>query len=189
MRYSPSTGCFYPETITYSALPDDLITVSDDDYQAAIDARAGGATLAVQDGALVIVPAPAPSAAALLAKAQSVQAAAVRAACSAQISGGFQSSALGAVHTYPSSQTDQANMTGAVTASIMAGSAAGWTINFWCADASGNWAFVPHTAAQIQGVYADGITALQTLQARNLALQTQITEATTVDAVQAIVWS
>jgi len=183
-RYSPSTGAFYPIDTHYPNLPDDLIAVSENDYQRAIN-RPFGAALAVEGGALFVIP---PSAAFALERARSQQAAAISAACAAAITGGFQSAALGQAHTYPSKPTDQSNLTGAVTASIMTAGVPGWTINFWCSDADGNWAFVPHTAAQIQGVYADGIAALQAYQARNQALQEQITAATTVEAAQAVAW-
>jgi len=132
--------------------------------------------------------APPPPPVPTLDEARRKQSAAVSAACAAAITGGFESEALGNVHVYPSKQTDQTNLTGAVTASIMAAGVPGWSINFWCADADGIWAFVPHTAAQIQGVYADGVAALQAYQARNQALQEQIAAAKTVKAVQAIVW-
>lgn len=36
MKYSPSTGNFYPADIEYSYLPNDLIQVSEEDYQIAM---------------------------------------------------------------------------------------------------------------------------------------------------------
>lgn len=57
-RFSPSTGCFYPRDISYPELPDDLIDVSQKDFDAAMD-RPAGHTFAFVGGALVISP-PAP---------------------------------------------------------------------------------------------------------------------------------
>lgn len=54
MRFSNSTGNFYPEEIDYPELPDDLITVPDDVFRAAIDARNNGGNISVEEGKLVI---------------------------------------------------------------------------------------------------------------------------------------
>ena len=62
MKFSKTTGCFYPDDIQYQNLPADLIAVTDGDYSAAM-VRPAGATLDVQGGKLVIVPAPTPTAA------------------------------------------------------------------------------------------------------------------------------
>ena len=60
MRFSKSTGCFYPESERYAVLPDDLITVPQADYDAAM-ARTPGDTLDVANGRVVVVPKPAPT--------------------------------------------------------------------------------------------------------------------------------
>jgi hypothetical protein len=140
----------------------------------------------VRDGALVA--ADPPAAAQLLAQAQAAASKTVRAACAVAITGGFPSSALGSAHTYPSGATDQANLSAAVLASLMPGLDSAWTTPQACCDSGGVWAYVPHTAAQIQQVGVDCKTAIQACLARNADLQTQITAATTVEAVQAIVW-
>jgi hypothetical protein len=69
MKFSKTTGCFYPEDIQYPNPPTDLIAVTADDYSAAMN-RAAGETLDVQEGKLVIVPAPAPDPVAVLAAAK-----------------------------------------------------------------------------------------------------------------------
>lgn len=112
------------------------------------------------------------------------------AACGTQAVGGFSSSALGAPYLYPSAQTDQDNLAASVLASLLpAGQAPGWTTPFMCCDSKGVWARRPHMAAQIQQVGLDGkafvlgcLTKLDTLRA-------QIGAATTVDQVDAIVWT
>jgi len=63
-----------------------------------------------------------------------------------------------------------------------------WTTPFWCEDAAGNWAFVNHTSPQIQKVGVDAKQAILASMATNVYLATQVAEATTVAAVQAIVW-
>lgn len=131
----------------------------------------------------------APSAAQLLASAQATQIATLSAACAAAITAGFTSSALGTVHTYPAKQTDQQNLSASVLASLYPGLAAGWTTPFWCADSTGAWAFVNHTAAQIQQAGADGKAAILANMAKNAAFAAQVNAAKTIAAVQAVVWS
>lgn len=67
MKFSKTTGCFYPEDIQYSNPPADLIAVSPDEYNAAMS-RAAGEALDIVKGKLVIVPAPVVSPADKLAK-------------------------------------------------------------------------------------------------------------------------
>ena len=63
-----------------------------------------------------------------------------------------------------------------------------WVTPFWCEDATGNWSFVNHTAPQIQKVGVDGKQAVLANMAKNVSLSTQVYEAVTIAAVQAIVW-
>ena len=58
MRYSKNTGCFYPENVTYTAWPDDIIEVPQEDYDAA-SMREPGDTLDVVNGRVVVIPKPA----------------------------------------------------------------------------------------------------------------------------------
>lgn len=123
-----------------------------------------------------------------LQQAQTNQLAILNAACSAQIYAGFTSSALGTVHTYPAKDKDQVNLSASVTASLIPSLPANWTTPFWCMDSSGMWAFVPHNAAQIQQAGTDGKAAIVTALQKNSTLAAQVMAATTVSAVQAIVW-
>jgi hypothetical protein len=127
--------------------------------------------------------------AAALAAAKASQTAVVSAACQSAIVAGFSSSALGTAHTYPAKPTDQQNLNASVVASILPGVAADWTTPFWCADGSGAWAYVMHTAAQIQQVGQDGKAAILACLTKNQQLAMQIDAATTVEAVKAITWS
>jgi hypothetical protein len=57
MKYSSSAGCFYPGEIDYTSIPDDAITVTLSDFNAAMS-RPAGSTFSFVDGVLVIVEAP-----------------------------------------------------------------------------------------------------------------------------------
>ena len=124
-----------------------------------------------------------------LAGAQQQQIDVISIACQASIYAGFSSSALGSAHTYPAKDTDQQNLTASVLASLMPGLASNWTTPFWCADSNGDWAYVDHSAAQIQQVGQDGKTAILAALSKNQTLAAQVMAATTVAQVQAIVWS
>lgn len=63
-----------------------------------------------------------------------------------------------------------------------------WSTPFWCADANGNWAWMPHTAQQIMQVGDDATAFVLAQQSENATLQAQILAAESVAAVQAIVW-
>ncbi|MDW3683961.1 hypothetical protein RA280_19865 [Cupriavidus sp. CV2] len=124
-----------------------------------------------------------------LAQAKKAQMAGIDASCAAAIVAGFASSALGAAHTYPSKMTDQQNLSASVLASIMPGLPADWKTPFWCADASGAWSYVDHTAAQIQQVGQDGKAAVLACLQKKAQFAAQVEAATTVAAVQAVVWA
>lgn len=55
MRFSASTGCFYPEELTYQQLPEDIVAVPYEDFEAAMK-RPEGTGLALAKGRLVVVP-------------------------------------------------------------------------------------------------------------------------------------
>lgn len=124
-----------------------------------------------------------------LAQAQRERIAAIGATCQAAIYAGFESSALGDVHTYPASDTDQRNLIASVIASLLPGLPSGWTVPFWCADASGAWDMREHTAEQIQKAGSDGQTAITALRLQNAQLAAEVMAAATVAAVQAVTWT
>lgn len=136
----------------------------------------------------VLTTMPAPTSAQQLASAQAAQLASLSASCAAAIVGGFTSTALGSVYTYPSKPTDQQNLSASVLASLMPDLPANWQTPFWCEDATGKWAFVNHTAAQIQQVGQDGKAAILDCMAKNATLSAEVMAAATVGAVQAITW-
>lgn len=124
-----------------------------------------------------------------LAQAQAQQTSALSSACQSAIYAGFSSSALGASHTYPAKDTDQQNLTASVLASLLPALPSNWTTPFWCEDANGSWAYVNHTASQIQQVGQDGKTAILAALSKNQTLAGQVMAATTIAQVQAITWS
>lgn len=116
------------------------------------------------------------------------QTASVREACQQAIFAGFASDALGASHTYPAKATDQTNLQASVLASLLPGNAADWTTPFWCADASGAWAYVSHTAVQIQQAGRDGKAAILAALVKCQSLEAAISAATAPAQVQAVLW-
>lgn len=158
------------------------IEITDVEWQACIS------TLGYTVVNSILTAPPVPSVAEILAQAQAVQVAALASACQAAILGGFASSALGSEYSYPAKATDQQNLASSVLSSLMPNLAADWTTPFWCADSTGTWAFRAHSAAQIQQVGQDGKAAVLAAMTKNQTLATEVIEATTVAAVQAIVW-
>lgn len=118
----------------------------------------------------------------------------LNASCADAITGGFSSSALGSANTYPSKedsasgQFDQTNLLHAVSTSLIPGLPGGWTTPLWCENSSNVWSFAPHTAAQVQQVMEDFLTAKSSYQSHLATLSAEVTAATTVDEVNAINW-
>lgn len=162
------------------------IEITDEQWQASIDSP--GAYMVDVTGK-AIINTPAPSVAQALTAVRTAKSAEISAACKAAIYAGFTSNALGAAYHYPAEDRDQMNLTACVTQSYNPALPTGWAISFYCSDASGAWEKRPHTAVQIQQVGTDGINAIQSALNKNDSLQQQIAAATTVDAVNAIVWS
>ncbi|SER35838.1 MULTISPECIES: XkdW family protein [Pseudomonas] len=111
------------------------------------------------------------------------------AACAAAITGGFTCDALGAVYTYPSLVEDQLNLTGSIQLSQLEdGQSEDWTTPFKCANSSGEWDAVAHTAAQIQKVGVRFTKIKLTYIGTKDALVKKAKAATTLEDVSAIVW-
>jgi hypothetical protein len=124
-----------------------------------------------------------------LTSAQATQVQILSGACAQALTSGFSSSALGSAYKYPSGLTDQLNLSSAIQASLIPGITSNWTTTFWCQSSAGVWAFVSHTAAQIQQVQNDWNTARLALQSQYAALSTQVQNANSVDAVASVVWA
>jgi hypothetical protein len=106
------------------------VPITQAQWQSALSAIQGAYT--VVNG--IFTPPTPPTPAQLLATAQNAQATVVTTGCYATITGGFQSSALGAMFTYPSNNTtnhpDQSNLNASVTRALLASRKAG----VWVAD-------------------------------------------------------
>ncbi|KPX19782.1 Uncharacterized protein ALO70_00728 [Pseudomonas amygdali pv. eriobotryae] len=111
----------------------------------------------------------------------------ISSACAAAIVGGFISSALGEPHTYPSQATDQSNLMAAVLSSLSA-PAENWETPVWCVDAKGAGDYRMHTAAQVQTVGNDSLSARNAALTRKAALEERIRQAVIVEQVQSSSW-
>lgn len=140
---------------------------------------ASGAGIGWTYSAGVFTPPPAPVITLTLAEAQAAQSASLSADCGAAIVAGFTSSALGSANIYPSDPTTQGNIDRAAVH--------GGTI--WCESSAGVWSLAQHTAAQALQVQADLWTYIQNCQSKLATLKAQVAAATTVSAVEAVVWS
>lgn len=186
MYFSPSTVGFYSGLLHGNNIPPDAVEITPAQHAALLAAQATGKRIVADaTGRPILVD---PSSLLTLDQVKSDQISALSAACRAQILAGFLSDALGTLHAYPAKETDQANLSGSVLASLLPGNAADWTTSFWCQDEAGAWAFVPHTAAQIQQVGRDCKAAILSAMAKNETLAAQVRAATTIAAVKAIVW-
>lgn len=132
---------------------------------------------------------PAPLAPPTLDEIKANRIAALSADCAAHIYAGFVSSALGAPHTYPANDKDQANLSASVLASMLPGLPANWATKFWCKDAAGVWEFRPHAPAQIQRAGLDGKAAIETALQKNATLAAQVKDAADGASVAAIRWA
>jgi len=112
--------------------------------------------------------------------------ASIKKAAGAAIVAGITHNALGAVHSYPTTATDQANMTGLIAESLLP--SAGDEYKFWCADSSGAWARRVHTKAQIQAVGKAFSAHVKAQQQRYENLISEIALATTQEQLNAVAW-
>ena len=140
------------------------------------------------NGAWSIQNLPKPKIINLLEEAKQIQINLVQSSCAKNISEGFISTALGKEYRYPSQQSDQANLTANVLSSIYPSMPAGWTTQQLCCDTSGQWAYLPHSAAQIQKVGLDAKQHIMTCLTKKSKLQAQIEIAKDVATVQLITW-
>lgn len=168
--------------IPFSASPNDTEQLGRDLYAEAVAGTLGA-----------ILPYVTPPLYATLAEAIAGQTAVLYKSCGAAITAGFTSSALGSPYTYPTQPIDQSNLVGAVTASLQPGLASTWTVKFWCATqpaapAVPAWAMLPHTAAQIQQVLADGVAQRETYSAKLDSLIAQLNQSTTIADAEAVAW-
>jgi hypothetical protein len=171
--YSPTTGAitgFYDSVD--SPVPTGVTALAITDTQWQVCLANSGYTVA--NGALV-----APSANAVLVTAQATKVATLSQACRATITNGFTSSALGSLHAYPSTPTDQQNLTDALMSAE--------TNALWC-EAAGVWSLVAHTVTQAVQVHTDWLTFRVAQQTRLVTITGQVNTTTTIEGVAAFGW-
>jgi hypothetical protein len=162
------------------------------DFQAAegefiIEGEANDATQMIVNGAVVNKPPPPPPAFNLL-LALGIKAKQISSLCEAEITAGFESNALGTIHTYPSDRDDQLNLSGTIQRSMMAGVLPTDTFAFLCKNSSNEWGYVFHTPLQIQKVGEDAYLHILNARVKNATLQGQINNCTTQAELDLIVW-
>jgi hypothetical protein len=189
--FSPSSGEILGSYSTSNAeILDEIASANTPAGASALTVPAGHGVLQNQSGWQIVAGVLTPivlSAAQQLANAQAAQLLIVAAASAAAQTSGYTSSALGSAYSYPSGITDQANLTACITASLIA--PAGTPFLFWCTSAAGVSGFVSHTAAQIQAVGLAALAAIMAAKQKQLTLSQQVAAASTVAAVQAVVWA
>lgn len=113
---------------------------------------------------------------------------ALTAACAAAITAGVGCAALGTLHDYPTAPTDQANLTGAVTYSLLPDTPADWSQPLTCRDTAGVWARRPHDRTQLYAVATAVVQHIDGCRARLAALRAQLAAATDSAALAAVTW-
>jgi len=109
-------------------------------------------------------------------------------ACEDQIIAGVDCAALGSLHTYPSTRNDQ-NFLSARFAKAQALGAAGEPYAFKCQDATGVWARIDHTAAQIIAVgLAVDAHITESLNHLDNCMADLATAGDDLAAIEAVVW-
>ena len=178
------TGTGYPDDLDYPNLPSTVVEVTDGEFAASQEAPAGS-TFSMSNGVLVITPPAPPSDAALLAQAKAVQIALMNASYQAAITAPviFTTSA-GTTASFAQDATSKANLTNALLGSEKAQT---WPLNLWL-NVSGQ-PVTPFTYADLQSLAAAMEAAELPDYTELLTLIGQISAATTVAAVQAIIWS
>lgn len=110
-------------------------------------------------------------------------------ACRTAVTSGYLSSALGGIHHYPSTETDQMNMIASVTDSYNPTNQEEWITPFWCRDANDVWGYRLHSKEQIQKAGSDGKAHIIAQLSKNAYLQSLLPGVNTQEQLDAIVWS
>lgn len=181
--YSRSTGCTYLEGIHHE-MPADAVPISEARYDEVIANPGTGKIREHDSDGLPFLVDPIPMGNADKAQAlHAEQYAAVNRDCEAVITAGFNSSALGAPHSYSSLLDDQLNLAGAALH--------GTDMPYPCRDEQGVKEFRLHTASQLRQVNDDfTLYKLKHLQRANMLKQQldQALAAADLAALAAVTW-
>jgi hypothetical protein len=178
MKYSKTTGCFYPEEIQYSALPTDLIEVTKAEHREALS-RGPSETLDVVDGKLVIVPAPTQT------PEQALQSA--KAAAIAAINAVAQAALEQITSAYPAGEVTTWEQQYAEALAYQASNAAPTPMLSAIVSAYPGQTLAAQAASVLAKAAAYKLVSGAVVGKRQ-ALTDQVRLATTVDAVQSIHW-
>ena len=108
----------------------------------------------------------------------------INASVRADIVGGFASDALGSTHAYKSTMEDQTNLMGAAMANVDMPFKCGKLVN-----GEIEYAFRPHTAAQLKQVFADGVQYKLAVLQKASNLKEGVRKATDIKMVESYVWA
>jgi len=111
----------------------------------------------------------------------------INSSCKSAIVSGFPSSALGSEHIYQSEETDQLNLIGVVLDGTDASFKCG-IVEIIDDKEITTWSWKAHTIEQLKTVFSDGKKRKEELLLQANTLKVQIENATTKEAVEAIVW-
>ncbi|WP_175992299.1 hypothetical protein [Burkholderia vietnamiensis] len=160
-----------------------VIEVSDEQWKTCISTPG----YVVRDNELV--PPEAPSQMQLLTLAKTAQLTSIASAYEGAVLSGFESSALGAAHTYSTTPTDRHNLCMSCVVSVMPNRSADWLAKIWCADPTGAWALADHTPAQLEQLVLDERAFSTALAAKKADLYRKIADANDVESVLALTWA
>jgi hypothetical protein len=168
-----------------SKIPADAVEITADQHAALIEGQSQGRRI-VTDAEDRPVLSALPTLEELLAAARTIKKADISRACSVAISAGIASSALDALHTYPTTFVDQHNIIALVLDAQVVGPT--YQAKFWCADAAGVWARRLHTADQLIQLGQEMAVHVQTQQDHYELLLDQIAAAQTAEEIEAVTW-
>lgn len=128
-------------------------------------------------------------AAILLANTQAIKILELKGACRAEIFAGFDSSALGSLHHYSLSQTDQANLQAAHSMALANQSTPGWSILIQSlALGEATASYRPHSAPQVMQVATDIVAGKEAALIKLATCITDVQAAVDEVGVNSIVW-
>ncbi|KAG0188577.1 hypothetical protein DFQ28_004622 [Apophysomyces sp. BC1034] len=174
---------FYDDVDSPAPIEAAVVAITDAEWVKAVQAQNDWR---VSGGRLT--PAPAPTDAELLAAAKAAAIAALNTACRDEIAAGFSSSVVGREVFYPTTETDQRNLLSSALAAAWNAGEKGRNVPLWCRQGD-TWAYVTHTAEQVQRVNAAWVEFRTSAQQKYADATDRVSAATSVDAVREIVTS
>ncbi len=110
----------------------------------------------------------------------------IKKSCNNAIITGIESSVLGISHHYPTELTDQQNLSGLVTETLLSNPPS--EFKFWCKDGNGKWSRKAHTSTQIQQLGKAVASHVKTQQTQYEIKLGEIALATSQTELDLVVW-